>query len=561
MYSQDLTNKQTMAVDMGYEFKLPAKYTDRTRYPLPASVDNRNKYLRPRYVQGGWACASANGVSYVFGYELCNARDLDASKEENQYPYTFTFAFYNKGSTGEQDRDLFKVGQILPSVWSTLKDNGIINNKENSGFMNGYPDKWINGYELYYSGMQNRISDYFYANANKTEGIEAIKQWMYDHADGSPVGGIGNFFVSHYGTSVKKLANGTPHSGQSVVDKFGTSQQMGVNHTMTVVGYNDSIQYDFNKDGKYTNDKDINNDGKIDIRDWEIGAWIVVQTDDDVWGDNYCAYAPYRLFASTWDQGGLGENSKVYMCKVHKNYKPQMTFKIKLTHNKRDQLAITPGFAPDATASAPTKTINYVYLFHYAGGSLPMQGENKSSTIEIGLDVSSLLKELSTDTKGKFFLQIDSKGGAGKINSFALMDYTGGTVKEILCAKSETAIPTGKTVLDITADVSVDTKINKNNKAPTANSIIIAPNIVNTSTNIIQFKLPLSTVNTSSRLEIYSVNGKQIISIPLWASESQKSYSWDLQNRHGSRIASGNYFAVLTSTTKTIDRAYFTVVR
>ncbi len=42
---------------------------------------------------------------------------------------------------------------------------------------------------------------------------------------------------------------------------------------MTVVGYNDSIKYDFNEDGQYTNNIDLNDDGIIDLRDWEVGAF------------------------------------------------------------------------------------------------------------------------------------------------------------------------------------------------------------------------------------------------------------------------------------------------
>ena len=33
---------------------------------------------------------------------------------------------------------------------------------------------------------------------------------------------------------------------------------------MTIVGYNDSIRFDYNGDGKYTNDVDQNEDGIID---------------------------------------------------------------------------------------------------------------------------------------------------------------------------------------------------------------------------------------------------------------------------------------------------------
>jgi hypothetical protein len=41
---------------------------------------------------------------------------------------------------------------------------------------------------------------------------------------------------------------------------------------MTYIGYDDSIRFDYNNDGRFTNDIDINGDRVVDMRDWEIGG-------------------------------------------------------------------------------------------------------------------------------------------------------------------------------------------------------------------------------------------------------------------------------------------------
>ena len=47
---------------------------------------------------------------------------------------------------------------------------------------------------------------------------------------------------------------------------------------MTIVGYDDAVKLDFNGDGQFTNDIDINGDFIVDMNDWEIGALIVVNS-------------------------------------------------------------------------------------------------------------------------------------------------------------------------------------------------------------------------------------------------------------------------------------------
>jgi len=54
--------------------------------------------------------------------------------------------------------------------------------------------------------------------------------------------------------------------------------------SLTICGYNDSIRYDYNNDGQCTNDIDINNDRKVNVRDWEIGGFKFTNSIGHYWG-------------------------------------------------------------------------------------------------------------------------------------------------------------------------------------------------------------------------------------------------------------------------------------
>ncbi len=140
-----------------------------------------------------------------------------------------------------------------------------------------------------------------------------------------------------------------------------------------------------NGDGKYTNDADINNDGVVDLKDWEIGAIYMVNSWGTSYGNNGKIFIPYKLFADTngfWGNMVLGIRTDQAVTQ------PKFTFKISMSHNNRSQIRIRAGFANNDTATTPTdSTLYFGRAFNYAGGEYPMQGIN-SDPIEIGLDVS-----------------------------------------------------------------------------------------------------------------------------------------------------------------------------
>ena len=143
-------------------------------------------------------------------------------------------------------------------------------------------------------------------------------------------------------------------------------------HAVSVVGYNDSVRYDYNNDGKYTNSS------ATDVKTWEIGAYLMVNSWGTSFGNSGKVWIPYRMLATS---SGIWESS-LYGMKTTKDLfvKPLLTYKIVMSHDRRSQIRIRAGYANSATATAPTGTpIRFSKAFNYAGGSYPMQGINSNS--------------------------------------------------------------------------------------------------------------------------------------------------------------------------------------
>jgi hypothetical protein len=282
--------------------------------------------------------------------------------------------------------------------------------------------------------MGNRINEIYQINIGTPDGLEIFKHWLNDHLDGSEVGGLGSFY-SQYMLATQQLPYGTPEAGKYVLTSFGGSP----NHAQTIVGYNDSIRWDYNNDGQYTNHIDINFDGVVDMKDWEIGGFKMVQSygGGPNWGNQGYAYMMYKTVADDLGQGGIW-NHCVHVLDVKEECHPQATIKVTLTHDARNKIKVVAGLSNNPLAAAPQYILEFP-IFNYQGGYQYMQGGNSISenkTIEFGLDISPLLSSVKLNQDVKLFLQVyeyDPDGtGSGMINSFAVVDYTNG-VNQVTC--------------------------------------------------------------------------------------------------------------------------------
>ncbi len=428
---------------------LPANYQDNI---LPESVDNSQQpYFRPVFNQEDYCCGQASGIGYNFTYEINRLRNLPANVTQNQYPTHFAWNWLNSGYGW--------YGVSYLHSFQMLKELGTPNVDDYGGTLSfGGPERWMTGYDEYYNGMHNRINNAFQILVDSPEGLLTLKNWIYDHLDGSSVGGVASFYAQ-YMSANQTLPTGTPEEGKYVLTYFGGS----ANHAMTIVGYHDSIRYDYNSDGQYTNHIDINNDGVVDMKDWEIGGFKMAQSYGGVpgWGNQGFAYMMYKTLADDLGSGGIWNHS-AHILDAKTNCEPQLTIKVTFKHNRRETIKITAGISDNLNATEPD-IIKEFHVFNYQGGAMYMQGGwsvEEKKTIEFGLDITDLLTHIEPGQPAKYFLRIhendDANLGTGEVKSFSLMDYTNGII-EIPCSQTNVPIvENGFTVLSVDATINFD---------------------------------------------------------------------------------------------------------
>ncbi len=418
------------------EFELPEKYKDREKFPLPEFVYNHEHSEFPTvFNQVASSCSQAAAIGVTYSYEINVLRGADGSSSENRYAYGFTYNFLNEGSSSQ--------GTWYYDGWEIAKEMGIVNLKDFGSLEGGLSStRWLDGYQKYHNANLGRVTNWYKFSIADEAGMEKMKQWMYDHANGDPKGGYVIFSWGHV-FSFGTIASGQPQAGKQYLRSIGGGQ---TTHAMTFAGYDDRISFDLNNDGRITTDVDLNSDGIVDLQDREKGAVLLVNTWGSNWGDDGVAWVPYSV--AVHPTTGIFQ-TEVFVCEVA-NHSPKMEYNITISHTSRDKILIVSGFSNDLNASNPDTADTNIFAaaFNYSGGSYPMEGRGGSSTIEIGLDVSEFYDQMTGDS-AKFFLIIESVGGSGEVIDFSLMDYTVNPFEEIECPNNNVSINNGTTTLSI----------------------------------------------------------------------------------------------------------------
>jgi PKD repeat protein len=377
---------------------------------LPAVVDNSNlPYLRPVFRQQGASCEQSASVAYNFCYEINRMRGLHADTNINQYPSHFVWNFMNSAT------EYYGGGVNYFHTFDILHEAGTPTEAIYGSIEVDDNYRWMSGYDGYFQAMHNRISGVSSIYTGTPDGLMVLKHWLNDHLDGSETGGVANYSAGEY-YAAKILPEGTPEAGKHVHEIFGET----ASHAMTIVGYNDSIRYDVNGDGLYTNHLDITGDTVVDMCDWEIGGCKMINSYGDYWADSGFCYILYRTLAMKYGEGGIWNNS-VHIIHPDTTAKPLITIKATIRHNKREMIRLLAGIATDTTNYIPSFTQSFS-IFNYQGGDHYMDGSYVTSgeTLELGLDITPLLSHVRGNGPFRIFLMVDEKDPENKGNGSLL---------------------------------------------------------------------------------------------------------------------------------------------
>lgn len=381
---------------------------------LPEGVDNFTAPWFPPVYSQLWFpnCQQASGVYHAFTYAVNQARHDTANTPDHQMSANFSFNFYD-GESQDGVSFLHSYQLIKEAGNPSIADFG------DDHIVGGL--YWMSGYEKYLHAMRNRIDKVYSIPLNTVEGLNLMRQWLYDHLDGSEWGGVA-VYSAHPPYSDEFLPPESPFAGSRVMPRIITTPS----HGMTIVGYQDSIRFDVNNDGKFTNNIDINGDGRVDLGDWEIGGYKIVNSYGVEWGDSGTFFLLYSAFAQGIENWGA-QNECAYAVTVKENYEPKLTAKIRISHNIRNRLSLKAGISGD-TARAYPEIIREFQIFNYLGQAHLLSGNDSAANggeLEAGLDLTPLLSEIPAGKPFKVFLIADQRDLSdgqtkGTIHSFSV---------------------------------------------------------------------------------------------------------------------------------------------
>ncbi|MEA1874983.1 MAG: T9SS type A sorting domain-containing protein [Bacteroidota bacterium] len=441
--NRSISEKDKQAIMSLPELKLPVSYKNRS---IPHIKNNAEEiFFRDVFQQAGMSCGQASSVGLGFNYEINCVRNVAADHDTAKYPTHFVYNWESDTYYGVSYYHTYDVLRLVGTP--NLQDYGGTNDA-------GGTSRWMTGYDLYYNAMKNRIRQAYKIDVSTEEGMLTLKHWMNDHLNGSPHGGVANFYNGVPSASYT-LPAGTPDEGMYVVP----SMYGGTSHAMTVVGYHDSICYDYNSDGQYTNNIDINSDGVVNMKDWEIGGVKIANTysGGPSFANGGFIYVMYKTIA----EGGFW-NGIVTVQDAIPNYEPQITAKAEITYNKRSRIKVSAGISSNPSATHPEFEMEFPIIDYQCGDQFMTGGTaEQDKTIEFGLDLTPLLNYIEPGDNASYFLCItenDSDETAeGTVNYFSVMDYTTESVQEIPSTQENiTIIQNGKTILSTTHACNFD---------------------------------------------------------------------------------------------------------
>lgn len=359
---------------------------------LPASVDNSTlKFFPPVINQIGNSCGSASNVHYIFSYEVNRLLDRDGKNLNNVMSYMNVWNHLNDGAG---------YGVFAFDALDFIKNNGCVSEAD---FQTESATEWPYGHAIYYNGMQYRVDEYYTLEADVPEDFKAMKAYLAD-------GGVMEFEANTSRGIQEMKYDGASQLGYKYIVPIWGSDGM---HAMTIVGYDDTVWYDYDKDGE----KD----------DFEMGAFLCVNSWGERWGDNGRFYSPYHAFTTLKQaaergklqegEGGTGNGGmKLSYIVKPKVVNPQMVLKVFMSHTSRNDLRFT--------IASGNGTGKEILFMKNQGGDYPLScSELSKNYMEFSIDITDLVTPGADSYTFSIINTKEGTAGEGELYYCSLLDY------------------------------------------------------------------------------------------------------------------------------------------
>ncbi|MDA3884706.1 MAG: T9SS type A sorting domain-containing protein [Candidatus Delongbacteria bacterium] len=369
---------------------------------LPESYDiSESQHFREIFNQSDGCCAQASMIGYTFTYKVNKINGTTASAQlANQFPTHFTYNFVNRNSGGRSST----FGQAIKIASESGIPNSEVWNELTGDPLAGDIGFWMSGYDRYKEALNNRsiltehptggyvIDVNCDDNKSEKETLANVKYYLSEqlitHQNVSVDGPLSIGMLMTMGSYEMDyiLGDGFPVIKTHPIMISTGTDFYNTSHAMTVVGYDDNIRYDFNKDGRINNSTDINNDGEVTMAEWEVGALKVVNSWGAHWpdfDDGGYFYLPYRFINKLTRYNFVG-------MAVEKKSTPEMTYKVNMQHHNRYSLGHEIGLSDDPSSDIFTGKnleVKDLYTFSQHSGYIPMRGDGDYRPIEFCFQV------------------------------------------------------------------------------------------------------------------------------------------------------------------------------
>lgn len=348
------------------------------------------------------SCASFSSTYYVGTHMLALARGTNtknSADNSNKLSPKFTYALVNWGE--DEGSSIVSNLQTLVNLgapaWSSFAYVGVASNPAN------YLE-WPRVASVWREAALNRFKETgVVANIHTAAGLENAR------------GLLANGYLLLFGTDIyawdmTTFSNDPATTADNDLVGKQVCRAVGNNpsgHAMTVVGYDDHVW------------TDINRNGVVDAG--EKGAFKIANSWGNNWGDGGFVWFAYAALKNSPAYYGAFYSNAVYWITARTNYTPSLLAEFTLSHAQRNQLTLRLGRG--GTSSISPQESSSPSFFSGLGGARAFDGSTNAQDGTFVFDFTDLVR---SGVNRYFLSTTDSPtSGAAQVKSFRLTSPSG----------------------------------------------------------------------------------------------------------------------------------------